>query len=245
MRHLAGPEPVAVVIFSGSDEQLQSAIRGANGELAEYQQIRTWLRWPELNFPYTSTGKLLRRKVAEWACAALAGRETSAPKVGDADPLLKMITTITGAAITHAADTSLLSEDLRLDSLGRVQLQSALEQHLGIELPDDAMENVKALGELRHLIGSHGTTADSTGTGRLTASAASSTPASSSAATPYDAHATPTGRGGLRCSFSASFSSKPSCAPWSGSWPNRTLSSRLRPCPPNYLMVRCSSSPTT
>ena len=72
-------EPVAVVIFSGADEQLQAAIRTANRELAEYQQIRSWLRWSELNFPYTSTGKLLRRKVAEWACAALAGRDASAP----------------------------------------------------------------------------------------------------------------------------------------------------------------------
>ena len=69
-----------MVIFSGTDEQLQAAIRGANRSSPSTSRFATWLRWPELKFPYTSTGKLLRRKVAEWACAALAGRETSASK---------------------------------------------------------------------------------------------------------------------------------------------------------------------
>ena len=69
-----GPEPVAVVLFAGSDAELDAAVGAANRGLAEYQQIRRVLRWPELEFPYTSTGKLMRRSVAEWACGVLAGR---------------------------------------------------------------------------------------------------------------------------------------------------------------------------
>jgi long-chain acyl-CoA synthetase len=45
-----------------------------------------------------------------------------------------------------------LSEDLHLDSLGRVQLQSAIEQRLGVELEDDAVAGVGTLGELRRLV---------------------------------------------------------------------------------------------
>jgi len=146
------PEPVAVMIFSGTDEQLQAVIRSANQELAEYQQIRNWLRWPELTFPYTSTGKLLRRKIAERACATLADREGAAKPAPDSDALLSIVAAITGATPATANDASLLSEDLRLDSLGRVQLQSVLEQRLGIELPDNAMESVTTLGELRSLL---------------------------------------------------------------------------------------------
>jgi long-chain acyl-CoA synthetase len=155
-------EPVAVVIFSGSDEQLQAAVRTANRNLAEYQQIRSWLRWPELSFPYTSTGKLLRRKIADWACATLAGRQASVGPAQNSDALLKIVASITGVAPAIANDASLLSEDLRLDSLGRVQLQSALEQQLGIELPDNAMESVKTLGELRGLIRGPNIVTDST-----------------------------------------------------------------------------------
>ncbi len=187
-------EPVAVVIFSGTDEQLQTAIRTANRELAEYQQIRSWLRWPELNFPYTSTGKLLRRKVAEWACAALAGRDASASG-GDLDPLLSLIASITGADPNHATDASLLSEDLRLDSLGRVQLQSALEQRLGIELPDNAIESVNTLGELRSLLRSpnSSTAAIQTTAAPAFAPAPLAVPlaAPSRAATPQDDHIYP------------------------------------------------------
>jgi long-chain acyl-CoA synthetase len=147
-------EPVAVVIFSGTDDQLQAAIRGANQELAEYQQVRNWLRWPELAFPYTSTGKLMRRKIAEWASATLAGRDALSSTLVASDPLLLLIAGITGAVPASATDASLLSQDLRLDSLGRVQLQSALEQRLGIELPDHTMETLKTLGDLRSLLDS-------------------------------------------------------------------------------------------
>ena len=143
-----GPEPVAVVLFAGSDAELDAAVGAANRGLAEYQQIRRVLRWPEVEFPYTSTGKLLRRSVAEWACSMLAGRG------GDVsgDGLMRMIAEITGEGVA-GGDGARLSEDLHLDSLGRVQLQSALEQRWGVELEDDAVEGVGTLGELRALLG--------------------------------------------------------------------------------------------
>ena len=69
---ISGPEPVAVVLFSGSDSDLNMLVDQANRGLAEYQHIRRALRWPHLQLPYTSTGKLLRREVATWACAMLS-----------------------------------------------------------------------------------------------------------------------------------------------------------------------------
>ncbi len=146
-----GMEPVAAVIFSGSDEDLQTAIRNTNQQLAEYQRIRRWARWPEMSFPYTPTGKLLRRKVAEWACAAMA--DSGATGTGSADALLRLIASVTGDTPATTTDAALLSEDLRLDSLGRVQLQSAIEQQLGVELPEEALAGAATLGELRSLLG--------------------------------------------------------------------------------------------
>ena len=149
----AGPEPVAVVFSQNSDQQLQTAITQANRTLADYQQIRRVLRWPELQFPYTSTGKLLRRKVAEWACATLASNN-SAPTAPAQDTLLNLIAEITNESLpatTHPDDLR-LSEDLHLDSLGRVQLQSILEQRLGLDITDDAIATVPTLGALRSLL---------------------------------------------------------------------------------------------
>jgi long-chain acyl-CoA synthetase len=151
---IGGPEPVAVVLFSGSDDELHAMASQANRGLAEYQQIRRVLRWPDLQFPYTSTGKLLRRNVAEWACTTLSGRRhgTSAEAVPGGDALLKLIVEITGESLPHTNAELRLSEDLHLDSLGRVQLQTMMEQRLGIELDDDAIAGAKTLGDLRTLL---------------------------------------------------------------------------------------------
>jgi long-chain acyl-CoA synthetase len=147
-----GDEPVAVLIFSGSDQELAEAVRAANAGLAEYQKIRRWLRWPELSLPYTTTGKLIRRRIAAWACGALAGEEGRPLVSATGDALLDLIAKVTGETCVAAAGGSLLTEDLRLDSLGRVQLQSLLEQRLGMELADDALAEMRTLGELRALI---------------------------------------------------------------------------------------------
>ena len=147
---------VAVVLFAGTGAELDAAVAAANRGLAEFQQIRRVLRWPELEFPYTSTGKLLRRKVTEWACGALTGRGQGAGNGAAAgDAVLALIAEVTGEPVPAAADANALrlSEDLHLDSLGRVQLQSALEQRFSVELEDDAAAGVTTVGELRGLIG--------------------------------------------------------------------------------------------
>jgi long-chain acyl-CoA synthetase len=147
-----GAEPVAAVLFSGSDEELQAVVKNANCSLAGYQQLRRVLRWPELQFPYTSTGKLLRRKVAEWACEAISAAQRGAASVAGRDAVLEMIAEVTGERAVGGDDGLRLSEDLHLDSLGRVQLQSMLEQRLGVEVDDDAIAGMVTLGDLRGVV---------------------------------------------------------------------------------------------
>ena len=155
----SGPEPVAVVLCGSegdSDAQLDEAVVNANRTLADFQQIRRVLRWPELQFPYTSTGKLIRRQVAQWACATLTGRSSSGslPAAASTDSLLATIAEVTGEPIPTTAEPNRLrlSEDLHLDSLGRVQLQSTLEQRFGLELEDDDLATVQTVGDLRRLV---------------------------------------------------------------------------------------------
>jgi long-chain acyl-CoA synthetase len=109
-----------------------AAVRAANEELAGFQQIRKWAIWPEPDFPRTSNGKILRREVA-------AAQKGAAPKM-----LSGILERITG----KAAD----SQDLQLDSLGRVELQSAIESQLGVEIDDAAYSQVNTLGDLRGLL---------------------------------------------------------------------------------------------
>jgi long-chain acyl-CoA synthetase len=153
---LSGVEPVAVVLSSGTEAQLHEAVLAANKQLADFQQIRRAFLWPEPQFPFTSTGKLLRRKVTEWVCTQMQSQQhpngstsTSASK----DTLLDLIAEVTGERIADPKDSMRLTEDLHMDSLGRVQLQTSLEQRFDLELDDDVLASIATLGDLRTLIG--------------------------------------------------------------------------------------------
>jgi long-chain acyl-CoA synthetase len=124
-------EPFAALILRHSEDPAD-AVRSANSGLAGYQQIRHWAVWPDPDFPRTSSGKVLRREVA----ASLQG---TSPRM-----LAGILERISG----KVAD----SEDLNLDSLGRVELQSAIESQLGIEMDEAAYAQVNTLGDLRGLL---------------------------------------------------------------------------------------------
>lgn len=158
----SGPEPCAVLAFRGSREQAALAIENANKDLADFQRVRRWMLWPEPDLPRTSTGKVRRKTVKAWldgveqAATAGGGNTARAAEGGDAekqrDWLLALIQQVSGEAPPGGGDELRLSEDLRLDSLGRVQLAAAIEERSG-GLPGGGMlEGVATLGELRKLV---------------------------------------------------------------------------------------------
>ena len=63
-----------------------------------------------------------------------------------------VIAQITGEAHPGVGDELRLTEDLHLDSLGRVQLASAIEERLGIVSGTSLLEEVQTLGELRKVV---------------------------------------------------------------------------------------------
>lgn len=141
-------EPVAVLL--ATEEIARNAVEAANHELAEFQQMRRWLLWPGMDLPRTSTGKVVKRTVAAWAQQALSSTSSAVPT--SSDPLLQLLTHITHAPLATTEDTARLSEDLHLDSLGRVELQAALEEKFGIELSEETYQQTQTLGQLRALV---------------------------------------------------------------------------------------------
>ena len=145
-----GTEPVAVLLFRGAHADAERTVIAANQQLSDFQKIRRWRVWPELDLPRTSTGKIQRRKVAEWVNA-----HSDVSEVVDtgSDALLRLILSTTGAKPLKLDDSARLEEDLQLDSLGRVQLQAALDEKFGLTLSDAALEQAATLGDLRMLLG--------------------------------------------------------------------------------------------
>lgn len=156
-----GPEPCAVLAFRGGREQAAMAVENANKRLAEFQRVRRWMLWPEPDLPRTSTGKVRRKAVREWMArvqqAAPTGSagEARAAAVASGkqkDWLLGLVEQVSGETPPGGGDELRLSEDLHLDSLGRVQLAAALEERVG-GLPGGGMlEGVATLGDLRRLV---------------------------------------------------------------------------------------------
>lgn len=145
-----GTEPAAVLLFRGSPAEAEQAVVAANARLSEFQRVRQWRIWPELDLPRTSTGKVQRRRVTEWINAQRP--ENGGPDAGS-DGLLALILSITGARPAKTGNDAWLQEDLQLDSLGRVQLQAELEQKLGLTLSDAMLGQAATLGELRGVLG--------------------------------------------------------------------------------------------
>lgn len=150
-----GPEPYAVLAVRGEGRKAAEAVELANARLAEFQQVRRWALWPEPDLPRTSTGKVRRKTVAAWVAEMQSTAEGQAGKTGisaSGDWLLTMIAGIGGEMPPSGGDELRLSEDLHLDSLGRVQLAAALEERLGEMPAAGALEQARTLGELRGLV---------------------------------------------------------------------------------------------
>jgi long-chain acyl-CoA synthetase len=166
METAEGPQPCAVVASRGRGDETAAVIEGANARLAEFQKVRRWVLWPEPDLPRTSTGKVRRKVVAAWLDRMQAAANVNGNGNGTAkhnghgnfgvsqDWLLGLITQISGETPVGVGDELHLTEDLHLDSLGRVQLAAAIEERLGIVSEDGMLDRVETLGELRRLVAS-------------------------------------------------------------------------------------------
>jgi len=158
-----GTEACAVIACRGSGDAALIAVENANLRLAEFQRILRWVLWPEPDLPRTSTGKVKRKEVAAWLArlqrvgslhngsAELHGARVDAFGLSS-DWLLALISQVSGEEPPGVGDELRLTEDLHLDSLGRVQLAAAIEEKLGIVSGSGLLEEVHTLGELRRLV---------------------------------------------------------------------------------------------
>lgn len=152
----SGTEPLAVLILRAAETNVEAAISRANQQLAEYQQIRRWYVWPEPDFPRTSTHKVLKREVAATVSARLkaegGSKEDLATHRGEHAFILSEAARISGCALpAHTDSSSKLTTDLKLDSLGRVELLSALEERYGVEINEAAFITATTVGDVGQL----------------------------------------------------------------------------------------------
>src|SRR5262249_23919501 len=114
------------------------AVWAANTLLADYQKIRRWVAWPGGDFPRTSTGKPRLEEIALQIpeLLKLDGEASPPPDI------------FAGLPMPLQTNGSLES----LSSLDRVELLSALEQRLNVELNEEAFSEAKTFEDLQQLL---------------------------------------------------------------------------------------------
>ena len=145
-------EPCAVVIMRGETE-VEEVLNRANQGLAEFQRMRVWMRWPQEDFPRTSTQKPRRKVIAEFANEQIlrAGGEAENDSL-----IIDMISRITGRSATGVTGKSSLeydlSSDLGLSSLDRVELISALEDRYQVDLSETRFSAARTVGDVEKML---------------------------------------------------------------------------------------------
>jgi len=129
-------EPCAVLLCQSSDEAaVRAAIDAANFSLADYQRIRRWLVWPDLDFPRTPTGKPRLAVISSRAAELLRAPATSASE--------------SSTSFTFSTSFTSLKD---LSSLDRVELLSSLEHRYNIELNETQFANAQSFADIQKLI---------------------------------------------------------------------------------------------
>lgn len=138
-----GPEPFAAII-ANDESDVKRAVAEANRSLAPFQQIRSWMIWPESDFPRTPTQKIRKSEVADFIHKRSPGGKQKTSPVGE---LLQRL----GAGKNIRSD-SRLSEDLNLDSLSRVELLSALEDRYQVDLDERAFTESATVHDIEQML---------------------------------------------------------------------------------------------
>ncbi|MCY4085658.1 MAG: AMP-binding protein [Actinomycetia bacterium] len=133
----------------------RDAVTWANGTLAEHQQIRGFTIWPQEDFPRTHTFKVKKGLVLEAVMASPSGSPPRAqqPVVqGEPRSVRQVVAEVAeldagAVAAGHALDT-----DLGLDSLGRVELLSLIEQELGVYVDETEVAPSTTVAEIERLV---------------------------------------------------------------------------------------------
>jgi len=150
---LAGGTEALAVLIPHEEADLNAAVQRANESLAEFQRIRHWIAWPNSDFPRTpGTRKVIKGQIAQTVKAML---QTSTSAATDKDlaplslPVISRIARVEPAALSPNAN---LADDLKLDSLGRVELLSALEDQYQIELDEAAITEATTIDDIERIV---------------------------------------------------------------------------------------------
>src|SRR5205809_404582 len=146
---------------------VEQIVRDANAKLSSSQQIRGWTIWQDPEFPTTPTQKVKKREIVERLLATdRGGAAPAAPGAGSARELSeveRIVMQVANVPAERVHAEAQLSQDIGLDSLGRVDLLGVIEEELGTYIDDAAVLPNATVGDLERMVAAARRTRKETG----------------------------------------------------------------------------------
>ena len=149
---------VHAALILNDPEDAETIVAWANAQLAEQQRVRGFTVWPDEDFPRTHTLKvrkplLIERLQGNMAPAEVApsGPAASRGQQG-ARNLINIVAEVAMLDTSEVEPDMTLGDDLNLDSLGRVELLSAIEADLGVYLDESQIDPETTLRQLGQIL---------------------------------------------------------------------------------------------
>jgi long-chain acyl-CoA synthetase len=143
-----GEEVNAVIIPEIDLLDVGVVIKEANKHLSGSQQIMHAHVWSEAEFPKTTTLKVKKNLVLK----KLKKDEGLNDINKSASGVIKAIAMISGLPINEIRPEKLIYRDLKIDSIGRVELVSRLEQEFTLDISEDSINERTSVSDLEKMI---------------------------------------------------------------------------------------------
>ena len=156
-----GGETVHAVLLVNEPQLSRDVVEEVNGNLADHQRISGYTVWHQEDFPRTPTLKVKKALVLDHlkeTASQLTGSTAGAPETAPTapiDPLVRLVAQVAQVAqvpVSVVEPEKTLGSDLGLDSLGRVELLSMVEQELGVYIDESLLGPSTTVGELQQLV---------------------------------------------------------------------------------------------
>ena len=140
-------EEVHAVLILNSGVKPEKIIKEANEKLDPLQQITGFSEWRESEFPKTTTLKIKRFQVQE---EIIRGQKHAT--LPSQDKLIYLISKVTGKPPEEITESSILTADLGLTSIARLELASFIEQEFRLDMEDTFITQHTTVVDLRAFI---------------------------------------------------------------------------------------------
>lgn len=148
-----GEQVHAVLLLKNKNENIAEIVRSANEKLDSLQQIEGFSVWEEFDFPRTTTLKIQKFKVKERLL-----NKTKKENIVSRDALISLLANVSKRSEEEIKETSILTVDLGLNSLSRLELINYLEQEFRVDLEDTTINQNTTVLDLRKLLEKRGKT---------------------------------------------------------------------------------------